>query len=206
MTKLGLGDDIIVAKIRTSRCNFSLSDKDLLNLKQAGVSDKVIAAMLEASVLTSPEVSVDGKLMELHTLGQGKVGGRLGRIATVGLKSVKWKAYLQGPHASVYTSRNPMIVLELPSDDSINNYILVKMNGKDDRRELEMASAGGVVGGKTGVRAEDVVPTASTPLGGNRFQVVPNSPLKRGEYILYVLGSADAIRGVYGRGYDFSVE
>jgi len=138
-------------------------------------------------------------------VGQGKVGGRLGRIATMGIKSAKWKAVLQGRESGVLGSRPPTIILELPAGDGIDNYILVKMDGKEDRRELEMCSSGGVVGGKTGVRAEDTVRATSTVLGGNRFQVVPTESLKRCKYILYVLGSADTIKGIYGKGYDCDV-
>jgi hypothetical protein len=48
MTKMGLGDDIIIAKIKTSHTKFSLADNDLVELKKAGVSGKVVAAMMEA--------------------------------------------------------------------------------------------------------------------------------------------------------------
>jgi hypothetical protein len=53
LSKLGLGDDIVVAKIRNSSCQFQLSDSDLVDLKNAGVSSKVIAAMLDAGASTS---------------------------------------------------------------------------------------------------------------------------------------------------------
>lgn len=206
MSKLGLGDDIIIAKIKTSQCKFSLTDNDLLLLKMSGVSDKVIAAMLEASVVTTARVSLDGKPLELHTLAQAKVGGRLGRALTVGIKSAKTKAYLQGPHANVFTGTNPTIVLELPPNDSVNNYILVRMDAKEDRREIEVAATGGVVGGKAGIRAESIVPTAVTPLGSNQFQLTASTRISRGEYIIYVVGSADTMKGIHGKGYDFTVD
>lgn len=50
MTKLGLGDDIIIARIKTGNCQFALSDNDLAQLKKANVSDKVVAAMLEPAL------------------------------------------------------------------------------------------------------------------------------------------------------------
>jgi len=206
MTELGLGDDIIIAKFKTAQCKFILSDRDLLALKQAGVSDKVVAAMLEANVLTSPRVWVDGQPLELHTLAQAKVGGRLGRALTVGIKSAKTKAYLQGPTATLSAGRKPKIAVELPPSDSLDNYILVRLDGKDDRRELEVAATGGIVGSKSGIRAESIIATSSTALGPNRFQLQPTIPLERGEYILYVVGSADSLKGVYGKGYDFSVD
>jgi hypothetical protein len=206
MTKMGLGDDIIIARIRIAHTKFSLGDNDLLDLKKGGVSEKVIAAMLEASVLKIARVKVDGNPVELHTLGQAKTGGRLGAAFSYGIKSVKQKAYLQGQHASVVVSSNPVIEMELPPDDSIEHYILVKLDPKSDRRELEVGSMGGVVGAKTGVRAESVIKTSYESLGGRRYKITTHGPIKGGEYILYVLGSADTIKGIFGRGYDFTVE
>lgn len=206
MTTLGLGDEIIVARIKIGRCEFSLSDFDLLALKKAGVSDKVVAAMLEASVLTDPIVSVDGKLLDLHTLGQSKSGGRLGAALSFGFKSVKNKAYLNGKNARVFVSRNPNIELELPRGDSIENYIIVKMDRKSDRREIEVGSAGGTVGRKSGIRAESIIRTSSMVLNDGRYQLRPLKPLKRQAYIIYIIGSADFMKGIYGKGYDFSVD
>ncbi len=206
MAKMGLGDAIIIAKIKTSKCVFSLADEDFLELSKAGVSDTVIAAMLEASVLTEPIITADETPLTLHTMAQGKIGGRLGSMLTLGIKSVKWKAYLQGRNSRVLTSRSPTLIFDLPANDAIDNYILVRMDRKKDRRELEMGAAGGAVGGKIGVRAEDTVRTTITDLGGSRYQLIPVKMLKKGEYIIYVVGSADTIKGVYGKGYDFSVQ
>ena len=206
MVKLGLDDDIVIAKIKTGHTKFSLQDNDLVQLKQAGVSGKVVAAMLEASVLKEPHVKIDGNPAELHTLGQAKVGGRLGSSLTMGIKSIKSKAYLQGQHAAIIVSRNPNIEMELPPADSVDNYILVKMDPKGDRRELEVGSAGGVVGGKQGIRAESIIKTSSDALGGRKFKISATEPLKSGEYILYAVGSADFQKGVFGKGYDFTVE
>lgn len=206
LTKLGLGDDIIIAKFKTSVCKFSLADEDLGQLKKDGVSDKVVAAMLEASVLTEPKVTIDGKAAAIHTFGQAKTGGRLGSMMTYGIKSVKAKAYLQGQHAAIKTMRSPLIEMELPKGDNIENYMIVKLDTKDDRREMEVASAGGVVGGKSGIRAESIMKTHSVPLGGNKHKLVSDGDLKSGDYIIYVVGSIDNIKGIYGKGYDFTVD
>jgi hypothetical protein len=55
LTKLEMGDAIIVAKIRSSReVNFATSTDDLIKLKEAGVSRAVIAAMLERLTPAAP--------------------------------------------------------------------------------------------------------------------------------------------------------
>ena len=48
LVKAGLSPSVVINKIRTSKSNFDLSTNSLIQLKQAGVSDDVVAAMLEA--------------------------------------------------------------------------------------------------------------------------------------------------------------
>jgi hypothetical protein len=200
-----LGDDVIIARIKTSPCRFALSDDDLVALKRAGVSDKVIAAMLEASVLTSPRVAVDGWPLEQRSLAQAKVVGGLGKNLSLGIKSTRTKAILEGRHANVYAGSNPTIVLQLPADDSVDNYVLVRLGSKGDRRELDVTPAGKGASGRAAIRTENAIRMSSKPLGSRRYQLTPVKRLKRGEYLLYILGSADANKGIFGRGYDFSV-
>ncbi len=48
LVKAGLSNAVIINKIRTSKSSFNLSTDSLIKLKQAGVADDVVAAMLEA--------------------------------------------------------------------------------------------------------------------------------------------------------------
>jgi hypothetical protein len=206
MTHKGLGDDVIIARIKASATKFDLSDDDLAALKKAGVSDPVVAAMIQSTQLTSPKVTIDGNPVQVRTIGEQKVGGRLGHTVSLGIMSVKNKAYLQGQHASLIASRKAVIDIELPANENIDNYIVVEMDDKGDRREIEIGSVGGTVGEKVGIRADRIVRTSATPLGGRRFRVSPVKELKKGEYILYSVGSADFPHGVYGQGFDFTVQ
>jgi hypothetical protein len=206
MSKKGLDDEIIISRIKAGRPKFALTDDDLVSLKKSGVSGKVVAAMLDASVLTVATVKIDGKPCEVHTFGQAKVGGRLGSRFSMGLKSVKQKAYIQGEHSTVVVSPNAKIEAELPPNDTIDNYIVVKLDKKGDRREMEVASVGGAVGAKTGLRSSSIIKTSQENIGGRRYKITCQEKLKKGEYILYVVGSLDANKGVYGKGYDFTVE
>ncbi len=49
MVKAGLGDDVIVGKVRLTQGQYDLSTNGLLRLKADGVSETVIKAMIEAS-------------------------------------------------------------------------------------------------------------------------------------------------------------
>jgi hypothetical protein len=206
MTHKGLGDDVIIARIKASATKFDLSDDDLASLKKQGVSDAVVAAMIQSTQLTTAKVTIDGNPVEIRTIGEQKIGGRLGHVVTGGIMSVKNKAYLQGQHASVIASRNAVIEIELPANDNIDNYIIVEMDDKGDRREIEIGSVGGTVGEKVGIRADRIVRVSTTPLGGRHYKVIPVKELKKGEYILYSVGSADFPHGVYGQGFDFTVQ
>ncbi len=48
LTKAGLDKAVIINKINTSKTNFNLSTDELIKLKQAGVTDEVVHAMLTA--------------------------------------------------------------------------------------------------------------------------------------------------------------
>jgi hypothetical protein len=85
MAKMGLDDDVIIARIKHSVCEFALSDSELLELKKDGVSSKVVAVMLE-TVLVAPSASShepsDGKVrvfvtdsQSWETRGAGGGGG-----------------------------------------------------------------------------------------------------------------------------------
>ncbi len=126
MTHKGLGDDVIIARIKAGATKFELSDDDLASLKKAGVSDAVVAAMIQSTQLTIPRVKIDGNPVQVRTIGEQKVGGRLGHMVSLGIKSVKNKAYLQGQHASLIASRNPAVDIKLPTNDNIDNSIIVE--------------------------------------------------------------------------------
>ncbi len=61
LTKAGLSSSIIVGKIKSSTTNFDMSTDALIKLKQAGVGDDVVGAMIEAksgkTVATTPNSS-----------------------------------------------------------------------------------------------------------------------------------------------------
>ena len=82
MTKLGLDDDVIVARIKHGPCDFQLSDADLVQLKKDGVSSKVVAAMLDIAPAVSAPEPTDGKMRVFvtdseswETRGSGGGGG-----------------------------------------------------------------------------------------------------------------------------------
>lgn len=66
LAKAGLNPTLIIGKIKTSKTNFDLSTDSLIKLKQAGVSDEIVGAMLEAK---------SGKSISASTAPAGQVRG-----------------------------------------------------------------------------------------------------------------------------------
>jgi hypothetical protein len=131
MAKLGLTDDVIIAKIRAMSAagdamSFDTGVEGLKNLKANGVPDSVIKTMINPSAagptviaatsttpmtvdpnLPPPEVGVYWKdwanfvLLQGQALTNTKAGGKAGSLFTNGMRNQHWDATLAGP-----TSKN----------------------------------------------------------------------------------------------------
>lgn len=128
LSKIGLGDEAIIAKIKTSSNQFALTTNDMIALKGDGVSGPVIAAMLEASQgsavsanamgsIDSPDPMVphpsgiylladwldQPKMMVIDatTSNQTKTGGMFGYLMTGGIASMNFKTVIPNKAARV---------------------------------------------------------------------------------------------------------
>jgi hypothetical protein len=136
LTKAGLSPSIIIGKIRSSKTNFDLSTDSLIKLKQSGVTDDIVAAMLEAksggstASAAGPSMSGDpNDPMAKHNYGiyyfeekdgqrkmtqlvvnvssQNRTGGGFTAAVTpFGLGKVKTKANLPGRNATMQIRDN----------------------------------------------------------------------------------------------------
>ena len=142
LTKAGLATSVIIGKIRTSKPLFDLSTDSLIKLKQAGVHDDVVAAMLEAKSgksLSAPvgSATVDannpmskhnfgiylyeekdgqGKMIQMKpsVSAQNRTGGVFTSSLTYGISKVKTKANLPGRTADMQiTSTIPVFYFYL---------------------------------------------------------------------------------------------
>jgi hypothetical protein len=216
MVKLGLSDDVIVAKIRAvvaagdGTAVFDTSVDGLKALKDGNVSDAVIKVMINpapppapvvAAVapmtvdanLPPPEVGVywkDGPnfvLIQGRALDQTKVGGRAGSYFTDGMRNQHWDAYVDGPHSSnVVKDRRPAFYLYVPDGSDALDYVLIIMNKKSDRREFQIGSFGGVTGGKSGVKKDKVIDFQATHVGIRTYKIALPQDLKPGEYAFFM--------------------
>jgi hypothetical protein len=216
MVKLGLSDDVIIAKIRAAGSSgadasaFDTRVDGLKALKDGNVSDAVIKVMIDpapppapivAAVapmtldanLPPPEVGVywkDGPtftLIQGRALDQTKVGGRAGSYFTDGMRNQHWDAYVDGPRSSnIVKERRPSFYLYVPDGSDALDYVLIILNKKSTRREFQVGSFGGVTGGKSGVKKDKVIDFTAVHVGIRTYKLTLLQDLKPGEYAFFM--------------------
>jgi hypothetical protein len=115
----GLGDEVVIAKIKTSPSAFELTTNQVIALKQKGISGPVLAAMISASAapiqtaisVDSPDPTVPHPSgiylagptkmtrIESTTTRQARTSGMLGSMLTYGLAGMRVKAAINGAKA-----------------------------------------------------------------------------------------------------------
>jgi hypothetical protein len=244
MVEMGLADDVIIAKIRAvnsanpSSISFDTTTEALKSLKTANVPDAVIQVMISpsapsATIITNaiaiaadpnlppPEVGVYWKdasrfvLIEGQALSAAKIGGRAGSMFTYGFRGLHWDAYLNGPtSANIVKERRPVFYVYVPDGASSSDYSLLKMNRKGDRREFQVGSLSGKMGGgKAGVKRDKEVPFQAEHVGIRIYRITLDQDLKPGEYAFFMgtgeqlgsTGRSGTGGAATGRIYDFSL-
>ncbi|MCW2363559.1 MULTISPECIES: hypothetical protein [Sphingobium] len=130
LTKLGLGDDAVIAKIQADKVDFDLSTDEMIEMKGMGVSSAVIAAAISNRYVAKVEPSLDSpdpmvshpaglyvfyadggtprmQRMEATVTNQAKTGGIFGYALTGGLASMSVKAVVQNETSRVPVSTKP---------------------------------------------------------------------------------------------------
>ena len=246
MTKLGLSDDVIIAKIRqayeagTDAVSFDTSVDGLKALKAANVSESIIKVMINPTPppaaivaganpitidpsLPPPEVGVYWRDVGKFLLLQGqlvtntKAGGKAGSLFTYGLRNQHWDATIEGPtYKNVVRDPKPVFYLYVPEGTDSSDYVLLKLNKKDNRREFQVGSFGGVSGGKSGVQKDKEIPFHAEHLGIRVYKLTLDNALKPGEYGFFMgtgisqtmtpsRGGSRSGGAASGRIYDFTI-
>jgi hypothetical protein len=123
-------------------------------------------------------------------------GAGLGKVV---LKKPKTVAYLVGAAAETrIKDPAPVFYLRLPDGKSIEDIVLVTMDRKNDRRELEM--------GPAGPKQPEVRRQFDYLEVGPSLYKLTAAKLGKGEYLFFQLGSAEPPKGISGRGFDFGID
>ena len=243
MVGMGLSDEVIISKIRRMSAEDHLAldtgVEGLRALKAGKVPDEVIKVMINpvappvvASVgggsgsevvnanLPPHEVGVYWKNhaafvpVEGQTLSQAKVGGRAGSMFTYGMRSEHWDATLDGPVSkNRVKERRPEFYLYVPDGTSASDFVLIKLVKKDNRREFQVGSFGGLTAGKSGVKKDKAVPFSFEHVALRTYRLTLENELAPGEYAFFMGTGQQVMMGdkqksggaASGRIYDFSV-
>lgn len=243
LVEMGLSDDVVTAKIRAtnaadpSQISFDTTVDGLKTLKAAKVSDPVIAVMINPGATTTivagatpvtvdpnlppPEVGVYWKdatrfvLIDGQVLSSAKIGGRAGSMFTYGFRGLHWDGYINGPTSiHVVKERRPVFYIYVADGSSSSDYSLIKLNKKSDRREFQIGSLSGKMGGgKAGVKRDKEMPFQAEHVGIRIYKLTLEEDLKPGEYAFFMAtgqqmestGRTGTGGAVTGRIYDFSL-
>ena len=129
----------------------------------------------------------------------GKQGAGLGKVL---LKKGKVIAYLVGSAARTRVAdASPVFYMRMPDGKGIEELLLVALDRKNDRRELDM----GPPAPKPELKPETIRQFDSLEVGAGLYRLVP-AALDEGENVFFLIGTAEPPKGNYGKGYDFGLE
>lgn len=223
LVKSGMSEDLIMNVIGKQAASFALGANDLVALKNAGVSERIINAMVNkasgapvtggggaaataAAGMTRANLSEPGlyyrknnELLELLSEDvTWKTKGAMKSVASAGIIKKDLKGSITGPSSRNFL-QNPMeVIIAPPTGLTINDYILLPMTPGKGLREFEV----GPVNQKSGV-AKGAIPFGVEKVGPNAFRVVFQTPLGPGEYGILTAKSVGGVAGGASRMYTF---
>jgi hypothetical protein len=206
MVKAGLPENTIVVAIQQSPTNFDTSPQALIELKNQGVSPKIIEAMLRAGapatqVQPIPPTQTNNPLSNQQNTSNGSLVSSVLLIDDTGRTEMKYsslesrvgigmmdvvnpfkktrsKATLNGNHAKLRTATaSPTFEASVAnSANPTDQLVLVRLTPKSDRREIEVGRFGIIGGASTGFRKNDIIPITIEEIPG---QTTSGTPYKR---------------------------
>jgi hypothetical protein len=147
------------------------------------------------------QVDGDGSVSksDIKLLLAAAEGPGLGKVL---MKKGKVLGYLVGSAAKTrIKGLAPVFYLRLADGKGIEEVVLISLDRKNGRREIEM----GPPGPKQEFKAGAARPFDPLEVGPRIFRLTVMK-LAPGEYVFFLLGSADPPKGSAGKGYDFGVD
>ncbi len=227
MTKAQVGDGIIVQAVRSQPGTYKTGPDDLIALKNAGVSETVISAMLaknsglaqrpdpkqiEVAPL-SPEVDDPGVYFKNERgqwepvspeLVKYRDGGALKSVFTNDIVKKDLNGEVSGPKSTLRVHRGTEMMIVAPRQTDAIEYVILRFHEKSDRREFRVKT-GNVFHSETGADRDSV----NIPIDKVQSRIFSfNVPMDitKGEFGVLAPGSA-AQPGIAhaGKVYTFSI-
>lgn len=201
LVRAGLSEDLIVQTVNSQPGAYALGADNIVALKQAGISDKIIAAMLKRnesadakrSAGVGPDVSAagfpdeigvyirkDNKWIEIQPeVINWKTGGVLKSIASAGIVKGDVNGHLQGKSSRNKVNTPLEFCIYAPEGVAITEYQLLRLRDKNEYREFRTVT-GGILHVKGGA-TRDLVEFEGKKMASRTF-VVNLQNLGSGEY------------------------
>jgi len=224
MVSLGLGDEVILEKIKSApETDFATDLESLKALKAAKVSDPVIRAMINPKAAAAPAaaapaaaanpdvpedigvyIKVRGKLSEVNPEVVGwKTGGALKSMATYGLTKGHVNGTIQGPKSALQVGNDAEFIVKCPEGTAITEYQLLRLDMKNDRREFR-AMTGGIIHASGG--AEKNAEKFDSEKVAPRVFRIKLPPLQKGEFGILPPGATSGNVASSGKLYTFGIK
>ena len=207
LTKLDLGDEVVIAKINQAKIvKFDLGTDALIDLKKNGVSKDVISAMLKIST-SRPQATSGASINSVPTsvflkssTGEIKLAPYRGETKLVHafVTVLRFQEYPSMSAKIRINDPRPSILVPLQEDPKRSMAYLVKLESdqKSDTRSLKIGQ--GMMGAMSGLVGNDqdggspdsewTVPYEASEDSPGMWRIVPKSNLVSGEYGYYYRG------------------
>jgi hypothetical protein len=230
LAKAGMSESIILSMISGQPGSYSTKVDDLIALKQAGVSDKVVAAMVSkgsaapaaavvaaapaapaTAAATAYEMGVyakkDGNWTEvLPEVVNWKTGGSIKNLASAGVVKKDINGNVNGPN-SRNTIKSPLEFMIVAAEGvAITEYQLLRLRTNKNYREFRTVT-GGIMNQQSGAM-RDMVPFEGTRTAPRTFAVTLPGNLGAGEYGFLApgaMGSSGNSASQIGKMYTFRI-
>jgi hypothetical protein len=149
----------------------------------------------------------------------GKSGGVFKSAMTYGIAKANWKAVVRGGRANLRMFEEKpefWFYFEEKSHglsqsgywggaSSPNEFVLAKLSAKKDERELVVGQFN-AFGHQAGTQSKDTVPLKIEKIAPGVYRVIPEEPMRPGEYCFFYAGGAAATGQTGGKLFDFGMD
>jgi hypothetical protein len=220
MAKAGLGDELIVETINTQPGKYVTDAEALVTLKTAGVSDRVITAMINKSrrqLTNVPEKPVE--LSDVNEIGvyykdhagkwiaiepeivHIKSGGFIKSTVTNGIIKQDHNGHLNGRESKLPLQCPIEILIYVPEGVSASEYDFLRFRINSNNREFRVLTGG--VFHSTGGADRDEVPFKPVKTAPHTYQFTVEKNTGGGEYGILPPGTGNVTNG--GKIYTFAI-
>lgn len=219
MTKAGLSDDLIVQTVGTQPGKYTTDADSLVALKQAGVSDRVIEAMINKGRVQITGTPAPIVLSDVNEIGvyykdrngrwqpiepeivHIKSGGFIKNTITDGIVKTDRNGHIDGRESKLLLPRPIEFLIYAPDGVDIAEYDLLRFRLNSNSREFRVLT-GGIIH-STGGAERDEVPFKAVKTAPRTWQFTLGPDTPGAEYGILPPGTGNVTNG--GKIYTFAI-